>query len=102
MTLSLDLFPLCAKCKKPVEKMEAEQDFATLQTYFVAHCHGEKEVCALPKSFFMENSVSRGSAFNNKQIESTKNNLLEEAPIQSKPHCNECGGDYPGSCYRCD
>lgn len=42
-----DLWPTCAVCKLPVERMESYVDPITRETVWVASCHGATERTAL-------------------------------------------------------
>jgi len=46
--------------------------------------------------------VSKGHVVITQEIDLTHPNCPIIKWEEPKPHCKECGGDYPGSCYACD
>lgn len=58
------IWPTCAVCRRPVERMERYRDEANHQDVFVAYCHGASEVTAISDKLIAEARVIEvGEAF---------------------------------------
>ena len=54
----------CARCNKPVDKIERYYDFDKSETVFTIVCHGQKEVIRIPRYRVSSSSVlSAGEYF---------------------------------------
>lgn len=60
----------CAVCNKPVEKIEWQDDIASLERerIFRVSCHGEHEVTRLSEELMSESRIEGGVAFTTKRI----------------------------------
>jgi len=62
--LKIDGQVMCAKCKKPVERLELSENIN--EYVFFAHCHGMRDSCILKKTDVMHaSSIDGATAFNN-------------------------------------
>lgn len=50
---SSPLLPWCAKCNKPVERIEAYDSFKEISRVFKVYCHGETEVTKLGRDILV-------------------------------------------------
>lgn len=63
------LFPECAVCNKPVEKVQTYRNEIKNCHEFVVWCHGEMETTELDDSVLkLSNKIRIGKAFRNRQI----------------------------------
>ncbi len=60
----------CAKCGKPIDRLERYRDEAWQRTRWVAHCHGEREQVELTDLDLMEiRSIQPAVAFTQAAVE---------------------------------
>lgn len=52
--MKAELWPLCAVCKRPVERMESSRDTLAHSYTFVAHCHGASQTLVMPEGMLQD------------------------------------------------
>ena len=56
--------PMCAVCKKPVDRLEMYYDIRRCRTVYVAYCHGDQQEVALNDAMVVNaDGISVGEAF---------------------------------------
>jgi hypothetical protein len=76
----------CAKCKKPVDRLERDYNFLRRATVFRAYCHGETETVELGDKVLREAaSIGFGVAFGSQPI------MIAPSPSMP-PHTLVLGG----------
>ncbi len=67
---------MCARCGKPVDRLDSKVDPVRCFLVLVAHCHGEREVVQVPEEAIVAaDCVSLGVAFAAKALPTTQKEL---------------------------
>lgn len=65
--------PMCYICKKPVEDITEENDYASCRRIYTVKCHGEVDRCYLDDVDLCESiSIAPAYAFMNKRLNNSK------------------------------
>lgn len=79
LILNEDMFPLCAKCKKVVERMEVYEDMENGDKVITVFCHGENEVLRLSPAMLMNITFIKGGiAFNESHLKENLNTIINK------------------------
>lgn len=71
-------FPICARCRKPVDEIQSTDNPRGRTVTFVAVCHGEREETVVPYSALMvADGVRLGEAFTAKTLPAAPKTLSQ-------------------------
>lgn len=59
------LWPTCALCGKPVERMDRDRDYRSAEVIFIVRCHGDVDTCRIDDMMMedLEGKLEPGFAF---------------------------------------
>jgi hypothetical protein len=63
------LKPLCAVCKKKVDRIEFVNNIQCNSVFATVYCHGSNQTCEVPSTALSDGSLSSGIAFNDQAKE---------------------------------